>query len=49
MLIIVCELMNLPTAGSQRAGKYLVIALPERITEPAHAGRQLVMPWDRAG
>lgn len=34
MLIFVYELMNLPTAGSQQAGKCLVIALPKRLTQP---------------
>lgn len=34
VLIFVCELMNLPTAGSQQAGKCLVIALPKRLTDP---------------
>lgn len=34
MLIFVCEVMNLPTAGSQQAGKCLMIALLKKITEP---------------
>lgn len=44
-----CEVMNLPTAGSQRARKCFVIALLKRISEPSSVPRQQLVVWSRAG